>query len=364
MRYLAIFVFAFFLPGLALSADTAAFKVVRGYTEAPGTTREVSNMPRVRTQGQLPMCYAMTASVVAQRHICNLKGIADCANLTGAEKSIEISPLSMLAWSKVSSPERAVDSFLSYLSLDFTGGGSSTTALAVGGDYFVFAKDSCFDFDKFVRHYGSISSTPEQAEEKAIQWELAYAELKYVFEKNKNPSLRAAMKTPSSSPQDECIDCVLVNRNLFTRIDRKRPDEALEKNSFREFLYNLLLGNCGRFAFAPRPTWQVYPGPGQTTSKDELRQKIMRVVDNKLPVALQGICLSRDGANECTQFHSVVIAGHKQVCITPGNCRILFKVHNSWGIEWQDQYDNGWVDANSILENINYSRNGMLSWYE
>ncbi len=33
------------------------------------------------------------------------------------------------------------------------------------------------------------------------------------------------------------------------------------------------------------------------------------------------------------------------------NCKEVFKLHNSWGVEWQKKNNDGWVDADTLVQN-------------
>jgi hypothetical protein len=45
-----------------------------------------------------------------------------------------------------------------------------------------------------------------------------------------------------------------------------------------------------------------------------------------------------------------VISGYKKVC-NGSDCKDIFKVHNSWGEEWQKLNNDGWLDADQIVNN-------------
>lgn len=48
--------------------------------------------------------------------------------------------------------------------------------------------------------------------------------------------------------------------------------------------------------------------------------------------------------------HSLVISGFKRV----KNLNVtkdVFKLHNSWGVEWQNKNNDGWVDADVFVQN-------------
>lgn len=62
------------------------------------------------------------------------------------------------------------------------------------------------------------------------------------------------------------------------------------------------------------------------------------------------LCITVDRNNECTLGNSLVICGYKKVF----NGRVykdVFKVHNSFGKSWQKIHNDGWIDADAIVNN-------------
>lgn len=104
--------------------------------------------------------------------------------------------------------------------------------------------------------------------------------------------------------------------------------------------------------------------PEDDIVKQDLNLKIKRVIDKNFPIALDSVCINRNRNAECTERQALVIAGYMEACNDVGTCRTMYKVYNSYGIAWQQKYENGWLDADSILENLDYEGMRPLSWYE
>ena len=49
-------------------------------------------------------------------------------------------------------------------------------------------------------------------------------------------------------------------------------------------------------------------------------------------------------------FHSALITGIKKVCNQSNECKTMFKIQNSYGSGWQAQHNDGWVEANPLIE--------------
>ena len=142
---------------------------------------------------------------------------------------------------------------------------------------------------------------------------------------------------------------------------------ALGMKSFPEFLYSIVFPDeCGNFIRPPKkPTVGYFPEEGQIASLKQLGDKIEEILETDRPIQIGRICTGGLLKNECKGIHTLVISGYKTICAKeqPELCRKLYKVQNTWGQAWQDQNNDGWVDAENLLKNINPPLNfGLLSW--
>ena len=72
------------------------------------------------------------------------------------------------------------------------------------------------------------------------------------------------------------------------------------------------------------------------------------------------VCAFPQNGDECKSVHSVVISGYKKVCTKDSKpvCKDVFKIHNSWGAEWQRMNNDGWVDADAFTQNTSKDNKG------
>ena len=146
--------------------------------EEAGSRIEVSNMPKVRDQGPLPICHAFSSTTIAQRAYCQSKTPPlSCQNL---DKKIQISPLSMLANAHRNTNIGLDNSGGNHTNLRMIDGGDAAEALANAVDYnrsgySGMNTESCYPYDQFVAKYGSEKDTVEKI----------FGDLKHFYEKYK-----------------------------------------------------------------------------------------------------------------------------------------------------------------------------------
>lgn len=116
------------------------------------------------------------------------------------------------------------------------------------------------------------------------------------------------------------------------------------------------------------PNYQIEGYPKKTQGDiSGYREKIMNNIKANTPVIV-GLCLdkgfnsSMPPSSGCNTTHAIVLSGMRKSCLGQ-TCKLMYKVENSWGQEWQNKYDNGWVDAEN-LEKYMQTKSMSLTWLE
>jgi hypothetical protein len=329
--------------------DTCFKKIDNSYQEVPESRHEVANMPKVRSQDSSGACSGLSSAAVAQHYVCEAKKL-DCQNLSPEQT---ISPFSMLSWMETNRRLNEPHEVDRHTNIRFNNPGwmALSNAAETKRD-FSFDSDSCYPFDQFANKYGS----NEAAVKKMID--------KFENYYNKN-------KTEGTI----CEDCLKEDLKKDLLISAQADDlkQALSKDTFGEFLYRVVFRNCPTFIkVKPSPKFNSYP-QNDDAKYEDLIGKIKEVMTEGRPINLSGICplmvdkKCKRGKSGKPASHDVVISGYRKMCKPSGACRDVLKIHNSWGQAWQDQYDGGWVDAESLLksaadDNGKFEKN-MLAWY-
>lgn len=360
----------------------------------------IPDMPRVRDQKQFNICFGMAPSVLAQKHICRINGLKDCSYLPA---ELEISPLSTMSWfqknteictvrngkyfvdgyAKEVDPAECGDHALpdseefSYANVRFSGNGFLT--LKNAAQLFSFHNEACFNSDWFFKKFGASAESA-----------LAFINsMKSLYFSNRNQEM-------------SCEWCVLSQarkRMGTTRLEIPTLKEALQKPNFHEFMYKLIFRDCERINYSNAPAFKQFPdipeqlivSPRDAISislganlKDDVffmrdqhmvkiepltraavLEKSQEVLNRGYPLMLDNLCVKRETNQRCDITHSIVITGYREAC-NGSVCRKFLKLQNSWGEKWQVSFDGGWVDAASLLANVDVDqiRPGILSWYE
>lgn len=360
------------------STYTAAPLVAPAFTQYsnlkwtdPSYGAEISNMPRVRTQGGLPSCYGCASATIVQKFLCDVdpsvKTLAKRCEDIPAE--VTVSQLSMVAWAdtnilrKDDDPENTNQSAgLSRnhanikLWEDTTVYSSGVNALENSLAMFRFMPESCFPVGRLEAKYGNNSDALREP----------YLHAKAVYEKHK----------ADGSSGEICNECIArLNSDFNASFSSAAWQSAIQKRTFGEFLYALFFHGCKPFTSKAglRPTLHLMPrGSEEHLPKSEVFDVVKSVLDKGRPILVNAVCMNVDATSgKCLIKHSIVLSGYRRDC-TNGSpdktCRTLVKLHNCWGEAWQKNNGNGWVDAEQFIKYLNpgkpYIEKGELSWLD
>ncbi|XGC81000.1 hypothetical protein ACES2L_00705 [Bdellovibrio bacteriovorus] len=298
---------------------------------------KIDNMPRVRSQDSLGVCFGFSSATVAQFYRCKTKNIT-CSPLP---ENKEISPIAMVAWSNPNNEKVRGGTFSDHSNIRFGGKGYGALGYLAEQDSSA-VPESCYPFDQFANKYGGDESATNALIKK----------LQVEYDKNK--------KTEGSA----CEECLLqtMQKEFGAKTSLEDVASALKEETFAEYLYSLFFRSCGDklLSFQPAPLMGYFP-KGTTATYNQVIDQTKNILKQGYPLVLDGICpFYKDGV--CTGGHSVVISGYRKVCKPDNTCRDVLKIQNSWGEDWQKQNDDGWLDA-KILLGDKPLKEGTISWW-
>lgn len=358
-------------PAEEICYNTNPYVQLPGYSyEVKEETKIVKNLPKVRSQDSIGACTGFASWVLAQHYLCAKKGVSDCAN---PPPDIDISPYSLLTStysanldnSKVSGPKS-----------ETIFGGNTEDNLESLIQNGVLMPESCMSSDQIANKF------PDSKTNQKIQFHTENLIKDYYL---KMLELKKSNKNNKSSTEGGiCTECIVneIQKSYGVSIVKEDLRKSFEKynENFRMFLDYLLFKKC-EDNLIDMTDYKMRTGQypekfklGYKYDPKEALVKIKEQLDNDIPVAINAICACKyEKSNKCGG-HSVAVVGHKTVCKNYGSkdsCRTLIKVQNSYGKEWQENNNDGWVDAETILskidpEDINtnprrYSR-PIISW--
>ncbi len=299
----------------------------------------IANMPRVRSQDSLGVCFGFSSATVVQHYAC-LEQKSSCNPL---DEMKEISPMSMVAWANPNDPNKRAGTWTNHSNIRFSGLGYGALGhFALDKNNMTFS-ESCYPFDQLANRYSDDKEAIETIVEK----------LKAEYDR---------FKTEGST----CEECLLklVQKDLGAKTTLRDLAIGLKQKTFEQFLYTAFVGSCesGLIAITPPAKMNMFPKQNETANYKELLGEIKKVLSLGRPLILDSVCPYYEN-NKCTGGHSVVITGYRSICKkdNPKDCRDVLKIQNSWGEDWQKRNDDGWLDAKILLGDKPFSE-GAVSW--
>lgn len=303
------------------------------YEEVPNSKISIPNMPAYKTQDELGECRAFSLATLVQKYTCDKwkSDIPDCKN---PPSDSAISYFGMLAYTNQSieqsgtfQPNQLKAKSMNEIINDLSNSGNRLIL------------DSCRPFDSLVN---SFSTSGQSGIEKRDKF---FAYLKQMYENKKN-------KTEADIA--DCPECLAeINKDSGLNVNLLNLKKALTKDTYDKFLYALFFGGCKMEDFPTGFSAAAYPLDSMNVTPTDVKNQIVKGLKQGRPVLFSSLCLSQDQGDDCKLTHSLVISGYKKVC-EPGNatkCKDVLKVHNSWGAEWQKMNNDGWVDADVLVQN-------------
>ncbi|MFP8778078.1 hypothetical protein [Hydrogenophaga sp. RWCD_12] len=338
-------------------AGAGPFVRVPAEFDTPLEVYEVPNMPRIRDQKGLGLCQSFSNATILQHLYCKTEKIKNCSEVDSDE---EVSPLHL--WSYLTPNKKGQE----------LGIRENHTHLNIQDQKTVFN-----DHRGLVVPINAIANLINAARKKQVpvllctEKEFSYDQFAAKFASTKESAKlnlkkmndvyrtqREKMK-PENIEAPVCDGCLeatiemanqILPRALSVEKHAKVVEQSLRKETFGEFLYSIIFQRCTYMAM-PHPRVERFPEVDATSTKNEMKERMIKVLKSGTPVSYGPVCVERSAEDKCGQ-HNIVVSGYKKAKNSKDEVVELFKVHNSWGQEWQDKMtDGGWVDADALVNN-------------
>lgn len=302
------------------------------YAVREGTTVEVPNLPPVKDQDGVGLCYAFASTVLLEHLNCTVKALS-CA-------------------------ERGEDRRLS--ALDVASYKSTSRGVAKGGDPVSVLRALSKKGSKIVREscapYESLIATEKLPDNQFITSQgVGYRKLREIYEMNR---------------LTDCADCVDRIRETLgekLKVNLIEIRDALQAKTFEEFAYQVLIPQkCHDQAVElPEFIHEYYPGEKKEVSEKDFQEVLLRNLKDQIPTEAS-FCSEEDESGECVGGHSVVVVGARQMCGARG-CKVSFRLQNSYGKTWEEINHGGWIDGEWFLKQMKtfmtvYSDDSLMNW--
>lgn len=334
---LALFVMSF----SAMAFQPTYVQPSSGLSEKAG--HEILNFPSIRSQDGVGLCYAFSAAQLLNHHYCAEKGL-DCSKEENQLSVLEVSAYYEYYTRSIAEGGRAGDIL------------SNFSAKRKNGLY----TEKCLPFEKLAHQSPSIRGD-RQGE--------AYRKLRGIF----------AMEPAKLDYEQQLCHAREIKEILPLSKDLDGIIEAYNSHTIEQFVYNVTAKDeCleqGGKVDIPQYHTQSYPPRGTKPTVKDTIEHLEKVLLNDIPVSMSicsydscdpsdpascGVIENNCASNDfrCQKYtvaegrcggHAITITGIKEVCGSRG-CKTLLKVHNSYGQSWQDQNNDGWLEAEPLIE--------------
>ena len=360
---------------LLLSCSYTNAQQVFGFNAVPAEFTKVTdqlivkNMPEIRSQDSIGICYAFSAAAILEHSLCKENGV-DCKS----EQAVSNYRASTLALCKYATDSTAFDASNANAypkkisNIRTFGADIIQNTLRIGK----VSKESCAPFDKFVSK--ERNSKAQAAMEDAIwsQFKRSYEQFHAQFKGCEECALKDIAAQKHAEDMIQKFSLKATNEEVL---------KSFASNSYEEFLYRVLVpvectSKPSNRITVLKQNRNLKRWPNEATTSPDYGQAIQKIKENlsrDRPVMVDSFCTLKKITPECAHFspngveagsHSFVISGYRKICNSAGDqCYDSVKVHNSWGQTWQDANNDGWVDAKTLIERTQFQY-GSLAWIE
>jgi len=366
----------FFLFALTflISLKSVASEALPGFEVVPEKYKNimdsivVPDMPPVRTQGGLPICYAVAASTIIEQRTC-VKDKLDCQNLPDSKRP---SILGLAKFSiatdlkknptKSDRPMRYDDGDAYPRKIYGDDAGQAAEIVINASQANDVASESCAPYSGFIiKGADGRESTHQEVE--------AWNDLRRAYN-----IYRKDVKTCRKCAEDAARVAILKTRDRFSlQTDVDQELSAFSLDSYELFLSKFLIPDkCNEYGDDTyKFIWMhskvgYFPDNYKRPSYTETINMVIKVLKQGDPI-LASICSMNSPTRKCvdngeSRRHALVISGFRKMC-DDTNCIDVIHVQNTWGSDWQVEYADGWIDAKALLSRLAIQR-GALFWIE
>jgi len=340
-----------------------SIKVVdHSYVIQPNSTILVSNIPPLRAQGALGICYAHAAATLMEAEDCKIQNIKDCKKINDKDR------YAAMGLAEFGGPVlNGNDSPFTYEIREGGSIGMVTQRIALDIGY--SASESCLSYEKIFKFIPNVANQLN-----TLQY------LNKIYEDFKKHCLncksedyeKPEYKKVAQRLKNKIYDELKLN---ITDYGQPRSDQniwnAFTTESYEKFLYELLkdkqcnrMANVAVFMAHGKVSVQFYPIDDKVKGNyNESIATIKKVLLLGRPIGLSNICIDETPRKDCSNYHALVINGYRKTCNNKNQCIDAVKVINTWGQKWQDDHDDGWLNAKLLLDSSFY-QTGTLTWFE
>lgn len=300
------------------------------YKEISGSKIEIENMPAYKTQSDLGECKAYSLAAILQQYV-NTKWKSDIPDPKNPPADMAISYFGLMAYTN---QNKLQENSLQFLQINGNKMREVIDNLSKNGNRLIL--ENCKNFENLTKEF---SLNGKKGLEKRDDF-LNYS--KEIFQNLKSIN--------EQNIKDYTQEINKLNEFVNLGFNQKTLKKALTKNIYDEFLYTLFFDDCKKENFPSGFRAAIFPLDSMNVTYQDIKLQVIKGLNIGKPVLFPSLCASQNIGEICNETHSLVISGFKKVKY--GNTqKDVLKIHNSWGEEWQKKNNDGWIDADTFVNN-------------
>lgn len=164
-------------------------------------------------------------------------------------------------------------------------------------------------------------------------------------------TLSSKLKAGANNEEKRCWAEEIVGSNVGQNVNDiiSIMDQA-NRLTAEQLRYKVLVPDKCFKDIIEYPPYERDDYPTHDKSFQQMREYVNNALKRGYPVEA-GVCISRNREGACISSHSTIIAGQRYTC-NGSQCRLQFRIQNSYGQRWQELRDNGWVDAENFTNSM------------
>lgn len=333
------FLFLLLFPLLTWAQEYPYYLAPDGYRETSGSRKEITPNSPVKSQDGIGVCYGFSATSLLEHYRC--KELALNCN----DPKERLSSFDVTSYYQKGELEEGGNTFRIFSNIEQLKNPR-------------IAREECAKFSDLVYRVNINNNMYSQDEKNG--WNLLikkWNEFKGI-----------------GTTRNDCVNCLIESikkelTGLQTPAEQLR-EAFVNARDLNDFLYRSILPkkclSAEQTVSIPKFKPNNFPLYNEKLTPESLNKRIQSLLLSDIPVEM-GICTQPlENKTECAKgsAHSIALFGIKEVC-RGSDCRAMVKVKNSYGMSWQNQFDDGWIDLNTLVESsIALTNFQNISWLE
>ena len=299
------------------------------FQEQAGSVVALEKSPAQRDQGRAGHCFAFSTASAIDYFLCNKIDHFKFMNSLCTSSVPIVSSLHLVSLSDGEGKKQIVE-----------GGYANGILLTLSARNPSLILETCASYEKYLDYLDQYSSVNQNGES-------LFQTAKRVY--NEQLSLHYAC--------GEEFARILSDHTSNKDISQILAFSRGQYNSFEELLYETMIprecnGTDKMVDVYKEIDFEIRQGvqfkKNSQIDYDYFYKTVLEQISQDTPIIINYFTGKSEA--EKNRVHSALITGIKKVCNQINECKTLFRIQNSYGSGWQTQHNDGWVEADPLIE--------------